>query len=64
MNTTSSTVAESFRAATALARAAETSAWSTAILARRASKSALPARMDGLTTGFPVRLTWLMVGSA
>ena len=64
MNTASSTVDESFRAATAWARAPEISPWSLAILARRASKSALPVRMSGLTTGLPVWLIWLMVGCA
>jgi len=64
MNTPSSKVAESFRAATAWARAPEMSACSTAILARRASKSALPVRMSELITGFAVRLTWPMVGCA
>ena len=64
MNTPSSTAAESFRAATAWVRAPEMSACSVAILARSASKSALPVRMSGLTTGFPAWLTWLMVGWA
>jgi len=40
------------------------SAWSAATLARSASKSDLPVTMSGLSAGFPVRLTWLMVGSA
>ena len=57
MNTPSSTAAESFRAATACVRAPEMCACSVAILARSASKSALPVRMSGLTTGFPVWLT-------
>ena len=64
MNTPSSTAEELFRAATAWVRAPEMPAWSAATLARSASKSALPVRMSGLITGFPARLTWLMVGCA
>ncbi len=55
MNTTSSTVAESFRAATAPALAVEIFVSSTAILARSASKSAFPAVTSGLITGLPLR---------
>ena len=64
MKTASRVVEAPFRVAMALLRALVTSAWSTATLARSASKSVLPVVMSGLTAGFPVRLTWAMVGCA
>ncbi len=64
MNTASRLVLASFRVARALLRALVTSASRTPTLDRSASKAVLPMLMSGLTTGFPVRWTWAMVGWA
>ncbi len=50
--------------ASAWIRVLETSAWKAPNLARRASNSVFPARMSGLTTGFPAAWICLIVGSA
>ena len=50
--------------ASACSRVLETAAWKAANLTRRASNSALPARMSGLTTGFPLAWICLIVGCA
>jgi hypothetical protein len=57
MNTTSSTVPASFRAAIARLLAVWMSVSSVAILTRSASKFAFPAMMSGLATGLPLRRT-------
>ena len=57
-------VAARFSELSARPRASEISASKMANLPRSASNSALPARMSGLTTGFPLAWICLIVGSA
>ena len=62
--TTRSSSAARFSECSACPRAPEISASKVASLTRRASNSALPARMSGLTTGFPLAWICLIVGCA